>query len=68
MIIINNATYDTGYLYDGSLIYSEHGHHQNYEINIMLHLAIASAKFVCQTKDNFKCMNNKKRYLKHNVR
>ena len=67
MITINNATCDTGYLYGGSLIYSKHGHHWNYRTNFTLHLATAYVKFVYQAKDNFKCVDNMRRYLKCNV-
>ena len=41
-----NATYGTGHLHIGSVACSEHGHHQNYKINLRLHLAMASAKSV----------------------
>ena len=45
MITFNNATCNTDHLHISSLTCSEHGHHQNYKINLRL-LAMASAKSV----------------------
>ena len=33
MITISNAMYNTGHLLISSLTQSEHGHHQDYEVN-----------------------------------
>ena len=44
MLTINNATCDTGHLHISSLTYSEHGHHQNYDVNYRLYLVKSNAK------------------------
>ena len=49
-ITINNATCNTGHMHVSSLTCSEHGHHQNYKMNLRLHLAMASVKSILGKK------------------
>ena len=49
---------NTGHLHTTSLTCSEHRHHQNYIVNLKLHLAVASAKSVHEAKINLKNVNN----------
>ena len=55
---------DTGHLHVSSLTCSEHRHHQNYKINLRLHLVMASAKSVYLAKNKLESMDNMKTYLK----
>ena len=64
MTTLNNAMYNTGHLHISSLTHSEHGHHQNYEVNYGLHLVKASVKSLQLRENKLECMDNTKTYLK----
>ena len=63
-ITFNNVMCNTGYLHISSLTCSEHGHHQNYKIDLKLHLAMASVKSLYLVKNKLECMDNAKNYSK----
>ena len=46
MITINNSMCNTGHLHISSLTHSEHGHHQDYEVNYNLYLAKFNVKLL----------------------